>query len=462
MSTWPGSVTARLVLAMTLVAAVATGATGLLAAPLLNGATEDAARGPLARQAELLAQLPNTELLVRRVERRTDVQDLALGIVTPTGVRRGAALALSAGQVNALLAGDSVSGSATLDDVPVLVEARPTQRGGAVVLAASSDSIDAAAAALRQRILLALALGLVLALATAVAVGTRLARPLARTADVARRMAAGVRGLTLPATGRNEVGDVVHALGSLDSALTASEARQREFLLSVSHELRTPLTAVRGLAEGLADGTIDPAESRSVGQTIVTESRRLEGYIADLLSLARFEADDFTVEHTRMDLAGLVRDARVVWAERARPAGIHVRLEVSTEPLWVESDPARLRQVLDALADNAVRVCPPGSVLVLAAGADTGAPTMQVRDSGPGLTEDDLAHAFEPGVLHGRYAATRAGSHGLGLALVDRLVTRLGGTIGAAPAAEGGVAFVVRLPGGAGFTGRPVKPVVDG
>ncbi|MEO7351861.1 MAG: HAMP domain-containing sensor histidine kinase [Marmoricola sp.] len=441
-----GSLTSRLVLAMTLVAVVATGATWLLAAPLLHGATEDAARSPLARQAELLAQLPSTEMLVRRVERRTDVQDLTLGIVTPAGERRGAGLALSTGQVSSLLAGDPVSVSATLDGVAVLVEARPTRRGGAVVLAASADSIDAAATALRRRLLLALALGLVLALATAVAVGTRLARPLARTADVARRMASGERGLTLPVAGTHEVGDVVRALGSLDQALTASESRQREFLLSVSHELRTPLTAVRGLAEGLADGTIDPAESRAVGQTMVTESQRLEGYIADLLTLARLEAEDFTLDRTRMDLAALAREAGVVWAGRARRAGIEVRLEVPDDPVWLESDPARLRQVLDALADNAVRVCPAGSIVVLAVGRDIETATLEVRDSGPGLTADDLAQAFEPGLLHDRYAATRSGGQGLGLALVDRLVTRLGGTIGAGTAAEGGVAFVVRLP----------------
>jgi two-component system sensor histidine kinase BaeS len=449
----PGSLTSRLVLAMTLVAAVATGATGLLAAPLLQGATEDAARAPLARQTELLAQLARPELLVRRVERRTDVQDLTLGIVTPVGVRRGAGLALSADQVSELLAGNPVSASSRLDSVPVLVEARPTQRGGAVVLAASSASIDDAATALRRRILLALAIGLVLALGTAVAVGSRLARPLARTADVARRMASGERGLTLPVVGTREVGDVVHALGSLDQALTASEARQREFLLSVSHELRTPLTAVRGLAEGLADGTIDPSESRAVGQTIVTESQRLEGYIADLLTLARLEADDFTLDSTRTDLAALVHEAGVVWSERGRRVGVEVHLEVPDAPLWLESDPARLRQVLDALADNAVRVCPSGSVLVLAVTQDEGAVSLEVRDSGPGLTDDDLAHAFEPGVLHDRYAASRAGGQGLGLALVDRLVTRLGGTVRAAHAGEGGVAFVVRLPRGAGVAG---------
>ena len=333
-----------------------------------------------------------------------------------------------------------------LDGAEVLIEARSNRRGGAVVLAASSESIDAAATALRRRILLALALGLALALVTAAAVGTRLAKPLAQTAELARRMATGERGLSLPAAGTREVNDVVRALGTLDQALTTSESRQRAFLLSVSHELRTPLTTVRGLAEGLADGTIDPEEAKSVGQTMVTESERLESYIADLLTLARLEAEDFTAERTPVDLGELVREAALVWQERGRRAGVDVRAEGVEVPVRVESDPARVRQVLDALADNAVRVCPPGSVVVFAAASADDSVSLEVRDSGPGLTDDDREHAFEPGLLHDRYAATRAGGQGLGLALVHRLVTRLGGTVSAGVAAEGGAVFKVRLP----------------
>lgn len=441
-----GTLTARLVLAMTLVATVATGATGVLAAPLLRGAVDDAARAPLGRQADLLARLPNVELLVQRVGQRAAVRDLELGVVTSGGEREGAALALSGSEVDRLLAGGSVSSTGTLDGDRVVVEARPTVRGGAVALAASSDSIDEAATSLRRRLLLALFLGLVIALAAAVAVGSRLARPLARTADVARRMASGERGVVLPPAGTREVGDVVEALGSLDRALTLSESRQREFLLSVSHELRTPLTAVRGLAEGLADGTIAPDEARSVGRTMAAESQRLERYVADLLALARLEADDFTVQHERVDLVALVHAAAEAWQERARRSGISIVTEAPDQPLWIDTDGSRLRQVLDALADNAVRVCPAGAVLVLAVGADHESALLEVRDSGPGLTEDDLEHAFEPGVLHDRYAGTRAGGHGLGLALVKRLVTRLGGAVRALPAAEGGVAFQVTLP----------------
>jgi signal transduction histidine kinase len=107
----------------------------------------------------------------------------------------------------------------------------------------------------------------------------------------------------------------------------------------------------------------------------------------------------------------------------------------------VRTDPRRLRQVLDGLAENALRITPPGSPLVLAA-LDEGA--LQVRDGGPGLSDEDYAVLFERGALHDRYRGRRpTGTGGIGLALAHGLVTRMGGTISAGPAPEGGVAFTV-------------------
>ena len=183
-----------------------------------------------------------------------------------------------------------------------------------------------------------------------------------------------------------------------------------------------------------------------MGRTMVSESQRLEGYVGDLLAMARLEADDFTLDHTGSTWPPWCEEAGVVWAERGRRAGIERTARGRRGAAVAGVRPARVRQVLDALADNAVRVCPPGSVVVLAAAGSDGDVVLEVRDSGPGLTEDDLAHAFEPGVLHDRYAATRAGGQGLGLALVDRLVHRLGGTVAAGPArrGRGGVSSAAR------------------
>ncbi|WP_435534106.1 histidine kinase dimerization/phospho-acceptor domain-containing protein, partial [Glaesserella parasuis] len=92
----------------------------------------------------------------------------------------------------------------------------------------------------------------------------------------------------------------------LDHALATSEGRQREFLLSISHELRTPLSAIRGYGEALADGVIDPAATADAGRVLVTETDRLDRFVADLLELARLEADDFSIERVDVAAADLV------------------------------------------------------------------------------------------------------------------------------------------------------------
>lgn len=442
MSSGPAlGLTGRLALAMAGVAVVSAVLAGVLVAPLLSGAREEAVRAPLARQADLLSRLPRLTLDSQRLDRAIEVSDLTLGVVTPSRVT-GAAAALTSAEVAELRSGRPVSGSGQLDGTPVLIEARPSRGGGAVVLAADVGSADASLASVRRRVVVALILGSLVALALAAWLARRLAAPLTETASAARRLAAGERGVALPSSGPAEVTDVAKALGQLDRALATSEERQRRFLMSVSHELRTPLTAVRGYAEALADGTVPPQETREVGVTLSGEADRLESYVADLLALARLEADDFRVAVEDVDAAALATSTVAAWAGRARTAEVVVTASVA--PLVVRTDPARLRQVLDGLLDNALRVTPRGGTVVVA--CQPGG-TLEVRDSGPGLAPEDLAVAFEPGVLHERYRGRRAtGGHGLGLAIAAGLVRRMGGTIAVGTAPEGGAAFTLRLP----------------
>jgi two-component system sensor histidine kinase BaeS len=127
---------------------------------------------------------------------------------------------------------------------------------------------------------------------------------------------------------------------------------------------------------------------------------------------------------------------------------VELRVERPNAPLVVLTDPFRVRQLVDGLAQNALRVTPAGAPLVLAVCAgdgDDGA-RIEVRDGGPGLTEDDVAVAFDPGALRDRYRTTRQVGTGLGLAIAHRLTTRLGGTITASGhGPESGACFTVTL-----------------
>ncbi|MEP6817409.1 MAG: HAMP domain-containing sensor histidine kinase, partial [Marmoricola sp.] len=429
--------TPRLILAMVGVATVAFLFAALLTAPLVRSAAQGSARGTLGRQADLLAQLPRAARLTERLDARADVRGLFLGVVTPRGRSIGAASALTPGQLAKVRSGGDVSGTGVMDGRRVLVEARPVRNGGAVVLATIAGDVDRAVDQQRRRHLLALALGLLVALTGGVVMASYLGRPLARLASTARRMGAGERGAPLPESGTREVAEVADALRQLDVALQTSEERQRRFLLSVSHELRTPLTAIRGYAESLVDGATGPDEVPAVGETMVRESQRLARYVEDLLALARLEADDFDFRTGPVDLAEVVDQAASAWSDRCTRAHLQLVVERPSGPLVVESDAVRVRQVLDALTDNAVRVCPAGASVVLAAASTATGARLEVRDSGPGLTEADAAIAFEPSALHDKYAGRRPGGQGLGLAIAHRLVTRLGGTVRLERAIEG-------------------------
>ena len=258
-------------------------------------------------------------------------------------------------------------------------------------------------------------------------------------------MGNGRRDLRAPVEGPREVADVADAVNRLADSLARSEARQRDFLLSVSHELRTPLTAVSGFAESLADGVVTGPEVPRVGRLVLDEAQRLDRLVRDLLDLARLGADDFRLDIADVDLTALVGAAAQVWHPRCAARHVPYHVEAPPHPVVVRADPRRLRQVVDGLTENALRVTPEGRPIVLSLGVAPGLAVLRVRDGGPGLADADYQVAFQRGVLHDRYRGDRPVGTGVGLALAYGLVTRMGGTIQAGPAPEGGACFTITL-----------------
>lgn len=422
------------------VALVAVGVAALVAVALVSSTARQVTREGLAEQADVVAaQLDGTDPRAG-LGRVADVLAAQQITVVPLDrVRRPgpAGTAVVRSGADRAPAGTPFSGAADVAGRTYLVEARPVPSGGvALVRPVDTGPLPA----LRRNVGLALLIGTGAAVVVGVLVGTLSGRPLRAVAAAAHRLRGGERDVRVPVRGPAEVAGVASAVNELADALDRSEQRQRRFLLSVSHELRTPLTAVRGFGESIADGVVTGPDARDAGATVVREAQRLEGLVADLMELARTEADDFTLDVVDVDLAALVTEAADVWELRCRDAGVTLRREIPPAPVPVRADPRRLRQVLDALASNALRTTPAGALLVLA--VHDGA--LQVRDAGPGLAPEDYAVAFEPGALHDRYRGRRPlGIGGIGLALVHGLVTRMGGRVEAGPAPEGGAAFTV-------------------
>ncbi|GAA4344354.1 HAMP domain-containing sensor histidine kinase [Microbacterium rhizosphaerae] len=443
-------------LATTLVAVVAVLVTAAASLPLVSLAVDLQVRRQLTTQALTLAAA--TPGVRDRAVAASGHGGARLAVVSADGTARGSAAALVTPRVRTAI--DKRSDVSTTVDVggrTFVLVARTLDGGGALIAAQRVDDVQRTSQAIVLSVLAALLIGLVIAIGAGALLARATVRPLKATAALARRIAAGERGLEVPQQSVAEVDDIASALTTLDRALAVSEDRQREFLLSVSHELRTPLTAVRGYAEALADGLISPDEAAEVGTTLVAETVRLDRFVSDLLELARLDADDFTLSFSDVDAGVLVADAARAWSGRARALQVElVTGPVRPEPL--RTDPMRARQLLDGLIENALRAVPPGGHVIV---AQPDARSIEVRDDGPGLDADDLAHVFDRGVIHGRYRDARPVGTGLGLSIAARLAARLGAALTAGSAPEGGASFRVTFPSSGHQDARPAGPVAS-
>jgi two-component system sensor histidine kinase BaeS len=479
------TLTGRAVLVTGLVAVVSVLITAVVALPTTLRAANTEAKQALAQKANLAARVLGAAIdtpaaQAREAARvRTMVEQLRADGVEAVVIRRGRPEpdGLPARIVAEVAAGRSVSQVVRFRGRLLLAEGRPAgaeSAGDGIVLL--TPGVHVGAGAVLGRLWLALGAGLLAGAVAGVLLARRLGRPLRDAAVAARRISAGDRTVQLPTAAPAEVAAVSAALNDLAVALATSENRQRTFLTSISHELRTPLTAMKGYAEALADGVVDGEAARRAGATMLAESERLDRLVEDLLALARLEADDFPLSPVRVDLLQIATDAAASWEPRCAAVGVPLRIEVPGHPVVVHTDPGRVRQVLDGLLENALRVVPQGAPVVIAAFGEPREPStqqpagpqalravgrfpaasplppyggygvLQVRDGGPGLTDEDLAVVFERGVLQERYRGVRKVGSGLGLALAHRLVRRLGGRIEAGHAAEGGARMTVLLP----------------
>lgn len=453
------TLTARAVLVTCAAALISVLVTAAVAFPLAIRAAGDEARAGLADRADIVAAglVASADSKLRGESLARDLRAQGVNMVL---IRNGTpdTAGLPATLIAQVAAGSNVTGATgRIGGRRVLIEGR-TLPNGTVGGAASTRNgvvlIEQAASAvgtpIAGRLILALVAGLVAGAIAGALLARRLARPIRNAAVVASRLSAGDRSVRLRPEPPAEAEDLAYALNDLATALAVSEGRQRDFLLSISHELRTPLTSLKGYAEALADGVVGAEGAQVAGQTMLTEAGHLERLITDLLALARLEAADFPLETVPVELTALADDVVAAWSARWANAGLVAHTELPSVPVIVHTDPGRLRQVVDGLLENALRVVPAGAPIVLAVRGplpgSPGAGIIEVRDGGPGFTDADLAVVFERGALYERYRGIRKVGSGLGLALAAGLVRRLGGRIEAGHAPEGGARFTVALP----------------
>ena len=232
-----------------------------------------------------------------------------------------------------------------------------------------------------------------------------------------------------------------------EAAEAASQAKT-QFLAMMSHELRTPLSAIIGYQELIVEGIAGPVTDRQKDQLgrIRASATHLRDLINQILSLSRIEAGKEEVAREELDVALLAKDVLMLMEQEAESKGLELRTAIPDEPVHMESDAGKIRQILLNLLSNAIKFTDAGAVTLEldAEGEDV---RITVSDTGVGIDPADRDRVFEAFTQVDQSMTRRAGGSGLGLPVSRRLANLLGGEIELLHSdARRGSAFRVRLP----------------
>ena len=274
--------------------------------------------------------------------------------------------------------------------------------------------------------LLASGIALLAAGGIASVISKRIASRVTVVADASDRIASGDLSTRVPVLDEiyPELARLEIAVNTMADALESAREGEKSFLLAISHDLRTPLTSIRGYAEAIADGAVP--DLQAAARVVISEARRLDRLIGDLLDLSRLRAHEFSFEELEFNLVTVV--AASVEAFRLQFEGLNLALEfhcdVSSIPFV--GDPDRIGQILANLIENAMKFAAHDVAVEL--GVSNLGPQIGVSDDGPGIDPEDLPHVFERLYSSSRNSARAAGT-GLGLAIVTELCEAMSASV---------------------------------
>lgn len=449
------SLRGRLARTLGITAALSVAATALITFGLVRHLAQSNVLRDLERRADAIAgEASGFEAAqVRTLRRLLQTSGDNFAIVGPRGLvqTEDPAAREVAGRIDLqrVLAGEPLRGVLTTsfgDYAYVALPAGGTRaRPGALILARPVGLAGDVWRPVLARVLLAGGLAVAIAVGASALVANRLLRPVRRMGEATARVAAGDLAHRVPVEGDGEVADLARRFNAMAEGLAEARRREHEFLASVSHELRTPITAIRGYAEAIGDGAVAGDGLVQALSVIRDEADRLERLVQDVMDLARLGAREFRLDVAEVDLAQTLQEAVRAHASEAAEAGLELAADIP-DGLVAATDPGRVRQIVTNLVENALQVTPRGGTVRVGGAHLSGEVVVEVSDTGPGISAQDLPHVFERSYLWTVSRGTRRVGTGLGLAIVRELATALGGRLEVESRPESGSTFRLRLP----------------
>jgi len=286
--------------------------------------------------------------------------------------------------------------------------------------------------------LLAIAIGLVVAAIAA----PRLARPIRRLTQTARRIEHGDLDARAEVGGGAEIAGLGAAINTLAETLKREEDLRRNAATDIAHELRTPIGGILSRIEAAQDGIITDEQANLAAMH--AEVLRLIGLVDDLGRLADAQRPGMLLTKSDVDLAALSRRRAAAFRDYFDANGIELVEDVVATTAF--GDEQRLEQVLDNLLSNALRYTDSGGTVTVSVRPVGYEALLAVADTGMGISPEDLPHVFERFWRGDKSRSRATGGYGIGLAVVSELVHAHGGRTDVESVLGQGSTFSVRLP----------------
>jgi signal transduction histidine kinase len=269
--------------------------------------------------------------------------------------------------------------------------------------------------------------------------------PLGQIEHIAAGIAEGERDVRLPENGdpRDEVDRLRSTINRMAEGLAETEQMKNEFISSVSHELRTPLTSIRGWVDTLRTLDDPGDENYAKGLTIISnETDRLYNMVEELLDFSRLQNGNIRLECRPLDLVAELTDALLFCEPRIQREGLVLDYTEPEEMIPVYADANRLRQVFLNVLDNAIKYSAVGGRITVKLWAGERKAFVEILDQGRGIPPEDLENVK---VKFFKSRNSVRGS-GIGLALVDSIMTALDGTLDITSTLGRGTVITLGLP----------------
>ena len=284
---------------------------------------------------------------------------------------------------------------------------------------------------------------ILLTLFTIINLYTRFGRPLEELFNAIDAVEEGNLSVRVSERNSDMFSDLFKRFNKMVNELERAEQQRRNLTADIAHELRTPLHIIQGNLEGIVDGVYQPT-SEHINATL-DETQLLTRLVNDLQTLSLIETGHLPLHLTSFLAADLLQDLKASFSAQAAALGIDLNIDAVEQNQPLTADYDRLNQVFSNLISNALRHTPPGGAVFVHAELAQNLLRITVRDTGSGISPEDLPFIFDR-FWRGDKSRSERSHSGLGLAITRQLVLAHGGKIEAQSEAGKGTSFIIDLP----------------